>query len=239
MARAFSAIRSEDLIYSRAVRRYWLGKEDLPTDMGVWVSDTTRMPARMHSEYLRGLFLENRLSAGRFAVAGRVIALKDIGSPDFRGWNRNRSHRAVEVRLQDATVHRWRYDLCPDKRRPQQRDRQRAGAGARSSPDLASSGRGALCRSRCLACKKCTPTGVVVARLDDLAGGKKPASCRPRHGCPREGLGPDHGGARVLRSPDLIGAADGPLEAVLRQRRSMTGRTPQRRPALPGQHGSV
>jgi polyhydroxyalkanoate synthase len=83
MARAFSAIRSEDLIYSRAVRRYFLGKQDLPTDMGVWVSDTTRMPARMHSEYLRGLFLENRLTAGRFAVTGRVIALKDIAAPIF------------------------------------------------------------------------------------------------------------------------------------------------------------
>ena len=83
MARAFSAIRSEDLIYSRAVRRYYLGKEDIPTDLGVWVSDTTRMPARMHSEYLRGLFLENRLTAGRFAVNGRVIALKDIAAPIF------------------------------------------------------------------------------------------------------------------------------------------------------------
>ena len=83
MARAFSAIRSEDLIYSRAVRRYFLGKDDLPTDMGVWVSDTTRMPARMHSDYLRGLFLENRLTAGRFAVEGRVIALKDISAPIF------------------------------------------------------------------------------------------------------------------------------------------------------------
>jgi polyhydroxyalkanoate synthase len=83
MARAFSAIRSEDLIYSRAVRRYYLGKEDLPTDMGVWLSDTTRMPARMHSEYLRGLFLENRLTAGRFAINGQVIALKDIATPIF------------------------------------------------------------------------------------------------------------------------------------------------------------
>ncbi len=83
MARAFSTIRSEDLIYSRAVRRYFLGQQELPTDMGVWVSDTTRMPARMHSEYLRGLFLENRLTAGRFAVEGRAIALKDIAAPMF------------------------------------------------------------------------------------------------------------------------------------------------------------
>ncbi|MDZ7600913.1 MAG: alpha/beta fold hydrolase [Hoeflea sp.] len=83
MARAFASIRAEDLIYTRAVQRYYLGREDLPTDIGVWNTDTTRMPARMHSEYLRGLFLENRLTAGRFAVEGRVIALKDISAPIF------------------------------------------------------------------------------------------------------------------------------------------------------------
>jgi poly[(R)-3-hydroxyalkanoate] polymerase subunit PhaC len=83
MARAFAAIRAEDLIYTRAVRRYFLAREDLPTDIGVWNADTTRMPARMHSQYLRSLFLENRLTAGRFAVDGRVIALKDIAAPVF------------------------------------------------------------------------------------------------------------------------------------------------------------
>jgi len=83
MSGAFAAIRSEDLIWSRAVRRYFLGEPDLPTDMSVWVNDTTRMPARMHSEYLRGVFLENRITAGRFAVEGRVIALKDIDAPMF------------------------------------------------------------------------------------------------------------------------------------------------------------
>ncbi len=83
MARAFAAIRAEDLIWTRAVQRYFLGREDVPTDIGVWLSDTTRMPARMHSQYLRGLFLENRLTAGRFAVEGRVIALKDLSAPLF------------------------------------------------------------------------------------------------------------------------------------------------------------
>jgi polyhydroxyalkanoate synthase len=83
MARAFAAIRAEDLIWTRAVHRYFLGREDVPTDIGVWLSDTTRMPARMHSQYLRGLFLENRLTAGRFAVEGRVIALKDLSVPLF------------------------------------------------------------------------------------------------------------------------------------------------------------
>ncbi|OCW58297.1 PHA/PHB synthase family protein [Hoeflea olei] len=83
MAGAFASIRAEDLIYTRAVRRYCLGRDEMPTDIGVWNADTTRMPARMHSEYLRSLFLENRLSAGRFAVEGRVIALKDITVPMF------------------------------------------------------------------------------------------------------------------------------------------------------------
>ncbi|HSG57477.1 MAG TPA: alpha/beta fold hydrolase [Paracoccaceae bacterium] len=83
MARTFAAIRAEDLIYTRAVRRYFLGIEDLPSDITVWNGDTTRMPARMHSEYLRGIFLENRITAGRFAVEGRVIALKDITAPMF------------------------------------------------------------------------------------------------------------------------------------------------------------
>lgn len=83
MARAFATIRAEDLIWTRAVQRYFLGREDVPTDIGVWLSDTTRMPALMHSQYLRALFLENRLTAGRFAVEGRVIALKDLSVPLF------------------------------------------------------------------------------------------------------------------------------------------------------------
>lgn len=83
MTRTFASIRAEDLIYTRAVNRYFLGKDDLPSDLLVWNGDTTRMPARMHAEYLRGLFLENRLTAGRFSVEGRVIALKDIGLPMF------------------------------------------------------------------------------------------------------------------------------------------------------------
>jgi polyhydroxyalkanoate synthase len=83
MAGAFQLLRSNDLIWSRMVHDYLMGERSAPIDIMAWNADATRMPYRMHSEYLRSLFLDNDLAGGRFKVDGRPVAVHDIRVPIF------------------------------------------------------------------------------------------------------------------------------------------------------------
>jgi polyhydroxyalkanoate synthase subunit PhaC len=83
MASAFQLLRSNDLIWSRIVRDYLMGERSGMIDIMAWNADTTRMPYRMHSQYLRSLFLDNALAAGRFDVDGWPVALPNIRVPIF------------------------------------------------------------------------------------------------------------------------------------------------------------
>jgi len=83
MAGAFQILRSNDLIWSRLVHDYVTGEREAMTDLMAWNADATRMPYRMHSEYLRRLFLNNDLVEGRFEVGGRPVVLEDIRVPVF------------------------------------------------------------------------------------------------------------------------------------------------------------
>jgi polyhydroxyalkanoate synthase len=83
MAGAFQMLNSRDLIWSRRVREYLLGERQTFNDLMAWNADVTRMPYRMHSEYLRRLYLDNDLSEGRYRVGGRPVALADIEVPMF------------------------------------------------------------------------------------------------------------------------------------------------------------
>ena len=62
---------------------YLLGEREEMTDLMAWNADATRMPYRMHSEYLRKLFLDNDLAEGRFEAGGRPVSLADVRAPIF------------------------------------------------------------------------------------------------------------------------------------------------------------
>jgi polyhydroxyalkanoate synthase len=83
MAGAFQLLRSNDLIWSRITRDYLMGERAPASDLMAWNADATRLPYRMHSEYLRKLFLNNDLAEGRYLVEGRPISLSDLHTPMF------------------------------------------------------------------------------------------------------------------------------------------------------------
>ncbi len=83
MAGAFQMLRSNDLVWSKMINSYLLGRPAPTSDLMTWNADGTRMPARMHGEYLRWMYLENRLAEGRFMVDGRPVSLADIKRPIF------------------------------------------------------------------------------------------------------------------------------------------------------------
>lgn len=83
MVGAFQLLRSNDLIWSRVIHDYLMGERSGLNDLMAWNADATRMPYRMHSEYLRSLFLKNDLAEGRYRVGGRPIAVSDIRAPVF------------------------------------------------------------------------------------------------------------------------------------------------------------
>ena len=83
MSGAFQMLQSNDLIWSHVVHDYMLGDATPMFDMMAWDADSTRMPYRMHSEYLRQLFLDNDLAASRYRVDGRPVSLRNIHAPMF------------------------------------------------------------------------------------------------------------------------------------------------------------
>jgi len=83
MGAAFALLRSRDLLWTPAVNSYLRGKRDSPNDLMAWNADGTRMPCRMHAEYLRQLYLNNALARGEFQVQGRPVDLAAIHVPMF------------------------------------------------------------------------------------------------------------------------------------------------------------
>ena len=84
MANTFNMLRANDLIWSFVVNNYLLGRDPFPFDLLYWNSDSTRMPARMHSFYLRNMYQENRLATpGGIVLDGTPINLSRVRVPAY------------------------------------------------------------------------------------------------------------------------------------------------------------
>ncbi|MFS1702095.1 PHA/PHB synthase family protein [Alteromonas sp. AMM-1] len=83
MAGTFVMLRANYLLWARWVQEYLMGERQHANDLLAWNQDATRMPARMHSEYLRQCYLNNALAGGQLMVDGKPIALSDIQVPLF------------------------------------------------------------------------------------------------------------------------------------------------------------
>lgn len=78
MAKTFDALRANDLIWNYVVSNWMLGEDPPAFDILTWNADSTRMPANMHSFYLRNCYLENRLAKGRMELAGENLDLAKV-----------------------------------------------------------------------------------------------------------------------------------------------------------------
>jgi polyhydroxyalkanoate synthase len=81
MSGAFMMLRSQDMFWQPLIDKYLKGKRDPMIDLMAWNADGTRMPWKMHSEYLYRLFLDNELATNRFPVGERLVRLSDIRVP--------------------------------------------------------------------------------------------------------------------------------------------------------------
>ena len=84
MANTFNMLRANDLIWSFVINNYLLGRDPFPFDLLHWNCDSTRMPAKMHSFYLRNMYMGNKLrEAGGITLAGVPIDLSKVKVPAY------------------------------------------------------------------------------------------------------------------------------------------------------------
>jgi polyhydroxyalkanoate synthase len=96
MAGTFDMLRANDLIFNYVVSNWLMGQDPPAFDILAWNSDSTRMPAAMHSFYLRNFYVENRLAKGTLEIAGRIVNLAEI------------KRRAYVVSAQNDHIVPWR-----------------------------------------------------------------------------------------------------------------------------------
>jgi polyhydroxyalkanoate synthase len=84
MHTTFNMLRANDLIWSFVVNNYLLGREPFPFDLLYWNSDSTGIPAKAHSYYLRNMYLQNNLvKPGKLKIKDTAIDIREVDTPAY------------------------------------------------------------------------------------------------------------------------------------------------------------
>ena len=83
MAGTFDMLRANDLIFNYVVSNWLMGQDPPAFDILAWNGDSTRMPAAMHSFYLRSLYMRNELATGELELAGQQLSLADVKNDTY------------------------------------------------------------------------------------------------------------------------------------------------------------
>ncbi len=128
MAGTFNMLRANDLIWSFVVNNYLMGKDPFPFDLLYWNSDSTRMPAAMHSFYLRNMYLGNKLKEpGGITLGGVKIDISKVKTPVLLHLHHRRPTSPRGRAPTWAPACRPARPVRPRRLRPHRRHRQSAG----------------------------------------------------------------------------------------------------------------
>lgn len=84
LATTFNMLRANDLIWSFVINNYLLGREPLPFDLLYWNSDSTGIPAKAHSFYLRQMYMHNHLAKkNKLEIMGEKLDVTQIDTPSY------------------------------------------------------------------------------------------------------------------------------------------------------------
>ena len=191
MGAAFQLLRTYDLLWSPAISTYVKGERTGLNDLMAWNADGTRMAWRMHSDYLRQLYLNNDLAEGRYVALGEGARPRGHHRADVRGRHRDRPRRALALGVQGRTADPLeRLHVLSHERWPQRRHHQRTGASEAPSPGAHGQGGPAAAVGGEVPPDGRAGAGLLVADLGRVAevaldGAQGPAADHGRH---EEGL---------------------------------------------------